>query len=162
MLEEDLRHKLKNGDPAVFQFLFSRYYAALCIYATRFTGEKDAAEEVVHETFIKLWERHKSIEITDNIIGYLYRSVQNNSLNYLKRLQIKYRYSEAYSQKLKEAEDYFAVTQETGQSVLLAKELELKIREAIDELPEQCREIFKLSRFTGLKNQEIAEKSKLP
>lgn len=158
MLEEELRLKLKKGDPAVFQYLYSQYYAVLCIYATRYTKEKSAAEEVVHETFVHLWERRENIEITDNIVGYLFKAVQNNALNFLKRLQIKHKYQEEYSKRLKEAEEFYSISQETGQSVLLAKELESKILEAIETLPEQCREIFKLSRFAGLKNKEIAEK----
>lgn len=161
MLEEDIIHNLKKDNPAVFEYLYSQYYAGLCIYATRYTREKSSAEEVVHETFVRLWERRGSIEITDTVAGYLFRSVQNNALNYLKRLQIKNKYNEAYSQRLKAAEDFFTISQETGQSILLAKELESRILEAVEALPEQCKEIFKLSRFAGLKNHEIAKKRKV-
>lgn len=158
MREKDLRLNLANGDPAAYRFLFKEYYVALCVYALRYTREKTAAEEVVHETIVKIWERKEKIEITDTVVGYLYKAVQNNALNYLKRQQIKHKYSEEFSKRLREAEDFFTISQETGHSVLLAKELESKITEAIESLPDQCREIFKLSRFYGLKNQEIANK----
>jgi RNA polymerase sigma-70 factor (ECF subfamily) len=59
---------------------------------------------------------------------------------------------------LKEAQDLFNVSQETGDSLLIASELEKKILAEIELLPEQCRRIFIMSRFDCLKHQEIAEK----
>lgn len=161
MHPKELITELTKGNPETFRYLFDEYYAALCIYALRYTKEKQAAEEVVHETFVKLWEHRGRIGITDSITGYLYRSVQNNALNYLKQLQIRNKYNNAYLQRLKEAEDFFTISQDTGQSALLAKELENRINEAIEGLPEQCREIFMLSRFKGMKNQEIADRKQI-
>ena len=161
MHQKDLMNNLTKGDPEAFRFLFSEYYVPLCIYASRFTRDKPSAEEIVHETFVKLWEHREHIGINESVSGYLYKSVQNNALNYLKRLQIKNKYDEAYFQNLKNAEEFFTISQETGQSVLLAKELESKIIDAVEALPDQCKEIFKLSRYAGLKNQEIADKKKI-
>lgn len=161
MHPKDLTTKLSKDDPNAFGVLFSEYYSPLCLYAMRFTKDKASAEEIVHETFVKLWEHRSNLDINESVAGYLYKSVQNNALNYLKKEQIKNKYSEAYAEQLRNAEEYFTVTQESGLSVVLAKELESKILEAIDSLPEQCKEIFKLSRFAGLKNQEIAHKKKV-
>lgn len=161
MHTEELITNLTKGNPEAFRFLFDEYYVALCVYAFRFTRDKPSAEEVVHETFVKLWEHRGRIGITDSLTGYLYKAVQNNALNYLKQLQIRNKYNNAYLQKLKDAEDFFTISQETGQSALMAKELESKINEAIEELPEQCKEIFMMSRFGGLKNKEIADKKKV-
>ncbi len=161
MHSRDLTANLSKDDPHAFGVLFSEYYSPLCLYAIRFTKDKASAEEIVHETFVKLWEHRENLDINESVAGYLYKSVQNNALNYLKKEQIKNKYSEAYAEQLRNAEEYFTVTQESGLSVVLAKELESKILEAIDSLPEQCKEIFKLSRFAGLKNQEIADKKKV-
>jgi RNA polymerase sigma-70 factor (ECF subfamily) len=161
MHHKDLTIFLAKGEPEAFRLLFDEYFNPLCLYALRFTRDKSSAEEVVHETFVKLWEHREHIGITESLSGYFYKSVQNNALNYLKKEQIKNKYSEAYAERLKHAEEYFTVTQESGLSIVLAKELESRILEAVDSLPEQCREIFKLSRFAGLKNQEIAEKKQV-
>jgi len=161
MQTEELISNLTKGIPEAFRFLFDEYYVALCLYALRYTRDKQAAEEVVHETMVKLWENRDRICITDSLTGYLYRAVQNNALNYLKQLQIRNKYNNVYLQNLKDAEDFFTISQETGQSALMAKELETKINQAIEELPEQCREIFMMSRFEGLKNKEIADKKKV-
>lgn len=161
MHQKDLTIFLAKGEPEAFRQLFDEYFSPLCLYALRFTRDRSSAEEVVHETFVKLWEHREHIGITESLSGYLYKSVQNTALNYLKKEQIKNKYSEAYAERLKRAEEYFTVTQESGLSIILAKELELQILEAVDSLPEQCRDIFKLSRFGGLKNQEIAEKKQV-
>ncbi len=161
MDQNALKNFPANGDPKVFRSLFDEYFGPLCLFALRFTRDKSSAKEIVHETFVKLWEQREYIEIKESISGYLYKSVQNNALNYLKRAQIKNKYNEAYAEKLRQAQEYFTVTRESGLSVILAKELEAKILEAVDSLPDQCREIFKLSRFTGLKNSEIAEKKQV-
>jgi RNA polymerase sigma-70 factor, ECF subfamily len=161
MHENDLRLSLKNGNPAAFRFLFEEYYAGLCIYVVKYTRDKASAEEIVHNTFVKLWEKREQIEITETVIGYLFRAVQNNALNYLKHLQVNNKFNQVYTVYLKEALEYFTISQETGQSILLAKELESKIFDAIETLPEQCRDIFKLSRMKGYKNAEIAEIKKV-
>ena len=75
----------------------------------------------------------------------------------LKNLQTKEKYAENYKQKISAASDFFLISQENGQSLAIANELNDKIESSIDKLPKQCREIFKLSRYEGLKNKEIAE-----
>lgn len=150
-----------NSDKEFFRLLFARYFGPLCLYTMRFTHDKASAEEIVHDTFVKLWERREKIEVKENVVAYLYKSVQNNALNYLKSEQTRRKYSEAYSDKMTQAQDFYAITQESGLSVLLAKELEAKIIEAVESLPVRCKEIFKLSRFSGLKNQEIADKKSI-
>lgn len=161
MHQKDFINILSKGNPEAFRALFDEYFGPLCIFAMRFTRNKSSAEEVVHETFVKLWEQRNYISINESLSGYLYKSVQNNALNFLKKERIKNKHNELYAEKLKQAEEYFTVTQEHGLSIVLAKELESKILEAIDALPDQCKEIFKLSRFAGLKNQQIAEKKQI-
>ena len=158
MDQKGLADFLGKGGPETFRFLFTEYFSPLCLYALRYTRDKSSAEEIVHETIVKLWEQRDQIVISENLSGYLYKSVHNNALNYLKSEQIRKKYSDAYSEKLQRAQEYFTITQESGLSIMLAKELESKILEAVNDLPDQCKEIFKLSRFSGLKNKEIAEK----
>jgi RNA polymerase sigma-70 factor, ECF subfamily len=158
MTDQEIALKICKGDHSAIQYLYHKYYVGLCTYANRFIKNKTSAEEIVQQTFFKLWEKRGSLEITESIIAYLYRAVKNNSLNYLKHQQIVNRYNETYTQSLLEAEEYIAISQETGLSIYIAQELEHKINAAIENLPEQCREIFKMSRFDGLKHIEIADK----
>jgi RNA polymerase sigma-70 factor (ECF subfamily) len=144
-------------DNTKFRWLYKDFYIPLCTYAFRITKNKEIAEEIVQDTFLKIWEHKESLDSVNSLPGYLYRAVRNNCLNYLKHLIIVHKYEHSYTQLLSDAEDYLSVTQENGQSILISKEFEGQVYDAIEKLPEQCRQIFKLSRFEGLKNSEIAE-----
>jgi RNA polymerase sigma-70 factor, ECF subfamily len=158
MTEKEIAYKIGKGDHSAIQWLYQKYYVGLCTYANRFTRNKILSEEIVQQTFFKLWEKRESLQINESIVAYLFQTVRNNYLNHLKHQQIVNRYSEAFSQSLHETEEYLAISQETGLSIYIAQELEHKINAAIENLPEQCREIFKMSRFDGLKHIEIADK----
>jgi RNA polymerase sigma-70 factor, ECF subfamily len=155
--EESLIALLKQGDQNAFRMLYAEFYVGLCIHAKKFLGDKDSAEEIVQDVFLRLWERHSHMNIQESIGAYLFQSVRNACLNHLKHLQIVQRFQQEITEKIKDTEDYYTITQENGQSIYLARELENHIYTAIEELPEQCRHIFKMSRFDGLKNQEIAD-----
>lgn len=156
--EKDIIQKLKNGDEPTFQFIFKKYYTGLYYYAKKYLGDKHHAEEIVQNTFLKLWEKRETFTISKSFSSYLYKTVYNNCLNFLKHQQVKEKYKEYYTQKIKNAEEYYSISQESGQSIYIAKEIENDIDKAICKLPGQCRKIFELSRFEGLKNHEIAEK----
>lgn len=157
MTDNELVHKIHDGDHSAIQWLYKKYYIGLCVYANRFTKNKSSSEEIVQQTFFKLWEKREKLDIKESIQAYLFTTVRNSCLNYIKHEQIVNRYSEAISQRLRENEEFIAISQENGLSIFIAQELEQKISSAINNLPEHCCEIFKLSRFLGLKHSEIAE-----
>ncbi len=122
----------------------------MCHYAYSFLRDKEDAEEIVQSTFLLVWERKETLEIRTSVKPYLYAMVRNACLNVLKHQRIKERH----------ATETMAVAAHSDESVsqlIAANELELRIKEAMDELPEQCRLVFKLSRFEELKYAEIAE-----
>jgi RNA polymerase sigma-70 factor (ECF subfamily) len=152
------RERIKPGDLDEFRSLYREYYPALCVYATTFTRDNQIAEEVVQDVFVKIWELGDTLSINTSISSYLYTSVKNASLNHLKHLQVVNRFNEYYSQKLQDAQDLYYLSQETGDSLMIARELEEQLLEEIESLPDQCKRIFKMSRFDNLKHQEIADK----
>jgi RNA polymerase sigma-70 factor (family 1) len=158
MTEEDLITGLSKGERTAFQQLYNQYYTPLCTYSKRFTKSKEIAEEVVQDVFLKLWERQGRFMITTSLKAYLFASVRNHCLDHLKHLQIVHKFNEYYTLLLKEAEDLYIFSQESGDSMTIAQELEESVREAIDSLPVQCQRIFKMSRFDGLKHKDIADK----
>ncbi|NJN41252.1 MAG: RNA polymerase sigma-70 factor [Flammeovirgaceae bacterium] len=130
--------------------MFKAYYQPLCNYAYSFLRDRDEAEETVQSTFFNFWEKRKNIEIQTSTKAYLYRSVRNTCLNAIKHEKIKQRH----------ASDSLSVTKDHHEPVaqtVIKNELELEIARALQTLPEQCRLIFKLSRFEELKYSEIAE-----
>lgn len=145
-------------DPEDFRMLYKEYYSALCAYATTFTRDNQIAEEVVQDVFVKIWELGDSLSISTSMSSYLYTSVKNASLNHLKHLQVVNRFSEYYTRKYQDAQDLYYLSQETGDSLIIARELEEQLMDGIESLPDQCRKIFKMSRFDNMKHQEIADK----
>lgn len=141
---------LKTGDITAFEMLFRTYYQPLCNYAYTFVQNRDEAEEIVQSTFLSVWEKRENLEIRTAVKPYLYAMVRNACLNVLKHEKIKQQHAAVE----------LAVAEKSVESVtrtVMASELETKIYEAMERLPQQCRLIFKLSRFEELKYSEIAE-----
>jgi len=143
-------NELKEGDITAFEMFFKTYYQPLCNYAYTFIQDKDEAEEIVQSAFLSVWEKKDTLEIKTSLKSYLYTMVRNTSLNVIKHEKIKQKYvGEALAV---EDRSHEGVTQ-----AVLTSELEDRIQQAMEVLPEQCRLVFKLSRFEELKYAEIAD-----
>ena len=147
---EQLLTTLKAGDLTAFEMLFRTYYQPLCNYAFTFVQDRDEAEEIVQSTFLSIWEKRENLSIHTGVKPYLYAMVRNACLNVLKHEKIRQRHMEMEMAVAERSVEAVART-------VMASELETRIYQAMDHLPEQCRLIFKLSRFEELKYAEIAE-----
>jgi RNA polymerase sigma-70 factor (family 1) len=149
-LHEDPFDDFKKGDPRALQVIFKMFYAPLCIFAERMLRDRPAAEDIVGETLVKLWNRHTDFENMQNVKAFLYITTRNACLNMLKQMQ-----RESLSKK------QFAYISGDKEGFILNEivraEVLNEIRREIDNLPAQCQKIFKLSYFEGKKNQEIAD-----
>jgi len=142
--------EIQKGDMQAFERVFKEHYDGLCRFANSYLLDVDEAEEVVQGTFIGFWEKRENLQIETSLKAYLYRSVRNSCLNEIKRQKVRQVHAQAVLQQevqVAEASDHDA----------LKMELEDRIHHAIQTLPEQCRLIFKMSRFEELKYQEIAD-----
>ncbi|WP_207535232.1 RNA polymerase sigma-70 factor [Desertivirga arenae] len=140
------------SDEKAFEALFKTYYARLIFFANRFVNDEDVSREMVSEVFTRLWEERNSLSIKTSVNAYLYRTVQNRCLNYLKHKKIESEYVN-YLARHNMLSEIPALHRNPAQE----RELKEQIHKAIEELPEKCRDIFKLSRFKNMKNKEIAE-----
>ena len=140
-------------DTGSFEALFKANFKGLHAYAATIVTDGDAAEDIVQQTFMKLWERRDTMHEIDSLPAYLYRSVYNASLNYLKHVKVKAAYQQ-YATHQMNAD----AQQNTASSPAAVKELEGRIDAALKDLPEQCRTIFQMSRFEELKYREIADR----
>ncbi len=138
-------------DKALFEELFKLHYSNLCAYANNFLKEIDAAEEVVQEVLYKLWVNREKLEINTSLQSYLFRAVRNSCLNVIKHVNIREDYKIHNERSIE-------LDQGTHEDEVIVSELELKIRETIDQLPLERRKIFIMSRYDGLKYREIADK----
>ena len=150
--------ELKNGNKNTFERIFKTYYRALCFYAEGMIGEKEAAEDIVSDFFLKLWDNRAIIYITTSLQAYLYKGVHNNCLKYLEHLKVLRQYRE-HAQYMIDNQDLFqSQTDNNPLTLLTSNETVAEIEKAIDALPAQCKEVFTLARLEGLSYQEIAEK----
>lgn len=125
-----------------FDIYFRKLYLPLGMFALRIIGESDIAEDLVVDAFTKVWQKIEGGEDIDNFQGYMYRSVRNECLSYLRSRK-----------ETVGLENIPEVDEET----IDTSERDARIWKAIDELPEKCREVFLLSKRDGLSNQEIAD-----
>ena len=149
-----LLEALRKGEEKAFEYLFDRYYEGLLNYAGRIVRETELAHDLVQETFCKLYEDHASLNIHLSIKSYLYKSVYNSCLNEIKHQKVVSNYAD------RELLDfYFSEIVQTPEAelALLGEDINNALREAIDKLPERCREIFVMSKLKGMKYREIAE-----
>lgn len=145
-------------DETQFQELFSVYYIPLCMYAKKHGMQQAESEDIVQEIFVRLWQKRNELNISTSVQAYMYQSVHNECINFLKRKIVLNQNNSEFEIKLKRAELFYAISEEDGSSALLYHELEDKVKQAIRKLPEQCRQIFILSRIENLSVKEIASK----
>jgi RNA polymerase sigma-70 factor (ECF subfamily) len=136
-------------DERAFEQVFKKYFKELHSYACALVKDEAVAEGIVQNVFLRLWEKADSLNYQNAPAPYLYRSVHNESMNHLKHRKVRLAY-DAYAQRQASFEKNSPI-----QKIQLS-ELQSKISMALDELPQQCRTIFQLSRFGEMKYQEIA------
>ncbi len=142
--------RINKSDEKAFEILFHKYYGILCSFAFKLIHDDVAAEEIVQDFFVKLWEKREQISIETSVKNYFFRSVKNLCINFIQHNKTKI----AYTQKLlSELENNFSDENNYPEPGLYEK-----IEESINYLPEKRREIFRLSRQEGLKYHEIAQK----
>jgi RNA polymerase sigma-70 factor, ECF subfamily len=147
--EELLAERIRKGDYNAFGDLFKLYYKPLIFCALRIIHKADTAEEIVQDTFCRLWEKHEEIIVTTNIRQYLFGAVHNNCLRFI-------RDESRHSQKLGEIG---WVDSNSGNQLeeRFEEEIYLILDRSLAMMPEKTRQIFKLNRDEGKKYREIAE-----
>ncbi|MDA3781095.1 MAG: RNA polymerase sigma-70 factor [Bacteroidales bacterium] len=142
--------KIRKSDLQAYEWLFKEYYQQLCNYAAKFVDENQIAEEIVQDIFFVIWKNRKRLKIK-SIKSYLYQAVKNNCLQ-----EIRLNYlSNKYTNYTKE---HTNITTSEIDEKIATKELNEIIEKTLNNLPEKCQLIFKMSRYEGLKYREIAEK----
>lgn len=153
-MEKLLTDVVYNGSYKAFCELFKRYYNPLCVYAMRVVTYREIAEEVVSDVFMKLWKNKEQISVHTSFEAYLYRSVRNQALDYLKLKT--YRPQKNDPLDVVERSDSYA-DYHTPCDELCFNELYCEIEGFVNALPRQCQLIFRLNRESGLRYREIAD-----
>lgn len=142
-----------------FDQLFRKYHKRLLLYTLKFVDSESDALDIVQNVFVAVWENGKFKQNEDIVRAYLFNSVRNSCLNYLKHQKIVRKFENETSLMFKEIE---IVHFQSGEKSLIETENLQQINDAINSLPDIYKEVIFLSRFEGLKNSEIAQKLHLP
>jgi RNA polymerase sigma-70 factor (ECF subfamily) len=139
-----------NLDQTTFERIFRDYFLSLCSFATKYTRDQDEAKDIVHQVFTNLWEKRVNFHLDQSVRSYLYTAVHNRCLNYIR--DKKKFIQEDIPHTVESLSSYIDQS-----DFMEAEELRNEIYNALAELPEGSRNIFKMSRFEGKKYKEIAE-----
>jgi RNA polymerase sigma-70 factor (family 1) len=138
----------EEGDELAFETLYNRYFKVLFNFAYSKVGDRFAAQEIVQELFVHLWQR-KTTLAADNTKALLFSIIKRRIIShYRKELTRQQHYGE-FGKQLSEAT-------ESADQPLLASELQNHYQESLQHLPPKCQEVFVLSR-QGFANKQISE-----
>lgn len=140
-----------------YKSFFNKLYTSLCLFSNKYVEDIEMSKDIVQEVFIKVWEDQIEFKSENNVKSYLYTSVKNKSLDYLKSKVFRStsRLSKIKLEKLEELESDAFFFRE----VVLSEASNI-IDDAVNKLPNKCAEIIRLS-IKGLSNKEIAEELNL-
>jgi RNA polymerase sigma-70 factor, ECF subfamily len=147
--EIEIQNRLNAGDGTALELLFHRYYNDLCRYLIIFLKDENIAKNIVQDLFLYLWEKHENIDFKKSLESYLYQACRFNALIYLRNENRHAKCHEKIRGTSTEESSDVSIEMEI-------KELNRIINEAIELLPDRCRQIFNLSRSRGLSYHEIA------
>jgi len=149
--DTEIIRRIRQGDKVEFESLFRSSYVSLVRYAKSIIKDHDSAEEIVQDLFFRLWQNREKINIESSLNGYLFRAVHNKCLHYINHLKIVGQHAqETVAGQTSKSEDPV--------DIIRYNELQEKINLILERLPDRCSLIFCMSRFDGLKYNEIAEK----
>ncbi len=148
--------QIRSGDEGAFEKVYNHFYSPLYFFAIQYVDKKAEAENLVQETFLSLWVNKESIsgESNHSVKSWLYTTLKNKCLNYLEKESNKRQYNNYQRQKHEADMDILGQMQISD---VTFDEIERLLYETLLQMPDQCRKVFELSRFKGLKNKEIAE-----
>jgi RNA polymerase sigma-70 factor (ECF subfamily) len=155
---DDINRAISDGEEWAYRAIYDRHYEVLCRVAYDYVKDQYLAESIVGDTIFHLWERRESLNIQGPLRRYLIRAVRNKCLDLLASQYVRRTVSEGDMVSEEESQNLLdGVDDISPLGILLEKELEDKVVEAVESLPSECRAVFEKSRFEGKSYQEIAD-----
>lgn len=141
--------QIQQKNEEVFESYYKEHYKTFFLQAYKYLKSEAPAQEIVNDVFIKIWEDSANININVSLKSYIYKAIINRSINALNREK----------KTLQNLQQWTKIPEGVvDSSQMEVNELKIRLYKAIDQLPEQCQRVFRMSRFEELKQQEIADK----
>ncbi|OJV45257.1 MAG: RNA polymerase sigma-70 factor [Bacteroidales bacterium 36-12] len=136
--------------------IYSTYYSRLVKFAKEFVVCQEDAENITQDVFLGIIEKNNMLSCVENFNAYIYRSVKNKCIDFLKNKVVQQKYIS--DMQLDVYLDNALSYNEYEYHIESEESVEKNLFIAIDKLPTKCKEIFLLSRYEGLKYREISER----
>jgi RNA polymerase sigma-70 factor, ECF subfamily len=157
MDDRQLFEKIRNNDEVSFKIVYNKYYSRLYYFIYEFIAQKDIAENIVQDTFFTFWNKRKKLKDNTNLAPWLFAVAKNNCLYRLRDKRYHQKLFTSNNLELNEIEmNLEALNKIDISKFAFTEEIEEIIKKTLEGLPPQCRKVFELSRFSQLKNSEIA------
>ena len=149
--------QLQDGNEKVFEQIVREYWPRMFKFALIYTQNNETSQELVQDTFLVLWNNRAILKDNTNLITYLMVVLRNKCLNLLEQARIRQLYIEEIDDETIYQRANLYVLHDEASQIVESEDLHKAIERALSKLPEKTREVFMLSRYDGLKNQQIAE-----
>jgi len=154
----ELLDQIVSGNITAYEAFYKIMQPRLYSFCRKIIDDKEISRDVVQEVFISFWENRVNLKIHTTLSAYVFQMTYFKCMDHLRRLKVESKYQNYAALKIKESELSFFDPDYNANGSLFFNEIESQIKTAIDNLPEQCRNIFMMSRIEEMKNKEIAEK----
>lgn len=131
------------------------YFNQIVGFCTEFIKDRDQAKNIAQEAFLKLWLNKEKVQKINGIRAFLYTSAKSDCLNLFRHKKVVQKYFDSSLRKREESLNV-EVLNAMNFDTLMLKELEDLIEGSVNELPDKCKQVFKMRRVEFKKNKEIA------
>jgi RNA polymerase sigma-70 factor (family 1) len=152
--DQHLICELQNGDEACFTSIFNQFYAPLVLYAYRITDDQVAAEDIIENAFINLWNKRHTLSEIRSLKSYLYAIARNGCISWIR----KNNRDISRNNSIPTLEE---VSERTSLESMIYSETMAMIYAAMEKLPPQCKRVFIMHYVEGKKIAEIATELKI-
>lgn len=143
---------LKQGDENALRVIYDRFYDRVFYLAMQFLKSPESAEEIVQDVFLKLWEKRHEIDESRPVEAWLYTVTRNRVINQFRKVA-----REQACLKIKDVLPETCDFDKTADKKILDREVDILLDQALRQLPEKQREVYRLARLEGYSRNEIAE-----
>jgi RNA polymerase sigma-70 factor (ECF subfamily) len=147
--------RIREGDLTAFDTLFCNYRNDLGAFVLGIVRSREAAEEIIHDLFLRLWEGRDLWDFEGALRPYLFRAARNRAISYLRHERAELRLRDRLTQE--QAAVPPAPADRPPDAAAESRDLRAAIDRAVARLPRRCQEVFRLSRYHQLSHAEVAK-----
>ncbi|MCE5348203.1 MAG: RNA polymerase sigma-70 factor [Bacteroidales bacterium] len=153
-IKRQLILKLKTGEKEAFRELFNMLGPKIYRFALAYLKNKSDAEDIMHDVFLKIWEKRDHIDTSQNVKAYIFKIAINSIYDFIRKKNLEKAFADF-------TRENFQPGDETLWNKVIWNDMLSKLNPLVEQMPEQRKTIFLMSREEGLSNQQIADKLSL-